>query len=755
MVKSGFPNPTPIQSQAVPLMLTGDHLLAQAPTGSGKTLAFIVPLLQRLARPEKKFCRGIIVDPTRELAVQTVREADRLVQACSKKFRIKLLDKNTNVKRLDIGVQTPLGLVQALREGKVNFNQTEVIVFDEGDKLLDLGFQEQIDEIIKYATEEDDRRRTAGSTLTAIQLALFSATMPDNVVHLMMSVMDPPPNRVWVGQQGSAAKDVQQRLLFCGSEEGKLVAIRRMIANGEVKPPCLAFVQSKTRAQELTKELMFDGVFVACIHSDMSRKQRDTCIENFRLGKIWILICTDVMARGVDFKGVAQVINIDIPRASATYIHRVGRTGRAGNKGEAVTMFTTEDKPYLRPIISVMKQSGLDIPSWLNDLPHPNRAKGSSKQKNSEYKKPLDRGHLTTLSGYDRQRIAKRKQMIAMSKEQKRKKSSTTAGLVAAGGALIFAAGVIGSLKNNVRTLEALLAHETEKRLAERTGRIRAEKKLEETTLNNNQGKDTSSSDGEHERLLDYTMYTLGTCRSCFPRRNGTPRQSGIADIAKGVIEIRPAANPSSCLQGLQGYSHVWVIYVFHLNTNLAKRSPNFNGLKGLVSPPRNTTGKKVGSLACRSPHRPNPIGLTLCRLHDVNLDKGTVTISGLDVVDGTPILDLKPYLPMTECAPMATVPSWVETSYEENDRLFVVWECNREVPEGAGDYVNMSEDEVLELIDNVLSLDIRSRHQKNAGGASSSWEGEVELCYLTIQYIINLDHQVVTVKSITKSDVP
>ncbi|KAF4712816.1 DEAD (Asp-Glu-Ala-Asp) box polypeptide 52, partial [Perkinsus olseni] len=511
-----FANPTPIQAQAIPLMLTGDHLLAQAPTGSGKTLAFIVPLLQRLARPEKKFCRGIIVDPTRELAVQTVREADRLVQACSKKFRIKLLDKNTNVKRLDIGVQTPLGLVQALREGKVNFNQTEVIVFDEGDKLLDLGFQEQIDEIIKYATEEDDRRRTAGSTLTAIQLALFSATMPDNVVHLMMSVMDPPPNRVWVGQQGSAAKDVQQRLLFCGSEEGKLVAIRRMIANGEVKPPCLAFVQSKTRAQELTKELMFDGVFVACIHSDMSRKQRDTCIENFRLGKIWILICTDVMARGVDFKGVAQVINIDIPRASATYIHRVGRTGRAGNKGEAVTMFTTEDKPYLRPIISVMKQSGLDIPSWLNDLPHPNKAKGISKQKNSEYKKPLDRGHLTTLSGYDRQRIAKRKQMIAMSKEQKRKKSSTrvikadsssfplmtrlstsatsAAGLVAAGGALIFAAGVIGSLKNNVRTLEALLAHETEKRLAERTGRIRAEKKLEEATLNNNQGKDTSSS---------------------------------------------------------------------------------------------------------------------------------------------------------------------------------------------------------------------------------------------------------------------
>ncbi|KAF4695718.1 hypothetical protein FOZ60_003730 [Perkinsus olseni] len=314
--------------------------------------------------------------------------------------------------------------------------------------------------------------------------------------------------------------------------------------------------------------------------------------------------------------------------------------------------------------------------------------------------------------------------------------ATSAAGLVAAGGALIFAAGVIGSLKNNVRTLEALLAHETEKRLAERTGRIRAEKKLEEATLNNNQGKDTSSSDGEHGKAA--RLY-----------------HSGVADIAKGVIEIRPAANPSSCLQGLQGYSHVWVIYVFHLNTNLAKRSPNFNGLKGLVSPPRNTTGKKVGSLACRSPHRPNPIGLTLCRLHDVNLDKGTVTISGLDVVDGTPILDLKPYLPMTECAPMATVPSWVETSYEENDRLFVVWECNREVPEGAGDYVNMSEDEVLELIDNVLSLDIRSRHQKNAGGASSSWEGEVELCYLTIQYIINLDHQVVTVKSITKSDVP
>ncbi|EER00401.1 Protein virR, putative, partial [Perkinsus marinus ATCC 50983] len=235
--------------------------------------------------------------------------------------------------------------------------------------------------------------------------------------------------------------------------------------------------------------------------------------------------------------------------------------------------------------------------------------------------------------------------------------STTTTGLIVVGGALVFAAGVIGSLKNKVRALEELLAHETEKRLAERTGRIRAEKRLEGGLTQHGCSSDEND---EEDRRLDYPMYTLGTCRSCFPRRNGTPRQSGIADIAKGVIEIRPAVNPSSCLQGLQGYSHVWVIYVFHLNTNLAKRSSNFNG---------NHSGAKVGSLACRSPHRPNPIGLTLCRIHDVDVNKGTVTISGLDVVDGTPVLDLKPYLPMTECHPMATVPSWVETSYEENDR--------------------------------------------------------------------------------------
>ncbi|KAF4664050.1 hypothetical protein FOL47_005310, partial [Perkinsus chesapeaki] len=647
------------------------------PTGSGKTLAFIIPVLQRLARPEKKFCRCIIVDPTRELAVQTVREADRLVQGCSKKFRIKLLDKNTNVKRLDIGVHTPLGLVQALKDGTLNINDTEVIIFDEGDKLLDLGFQEQIDEIIKFATDEDDRRRTAGNSLAPIQLALFSATMPDNVVHLMTSVMDPSPNRVWVGQQGSAAKD------------------------------------SKARAQELTKELMFDGVFVACIHSDMTRKQRDTCIDNFRLGKIWILICTDVMARGVDFKGVQQVINIDLPRSSATYIHRVGRTGRAGNKGEAVTMFTMDDKPYLRPIISVMKQSGLDIPDWLNNLPHP---KKGIQTKNSEYNHTIP---STTTA-------------------------TTAASLIAAGGVLIFAAGIIGSMKSNIRTLEGLLAHETEKRLAERTGRIRAERRLEDK-----QGESDGSNNDEEGDGKGYTMYTLGTCRSCFPKRNGTPRQSGIADIAKGVIEIRPTANPKSCLQGLEGYSHIWVIYLFHLNTNLAKRSPHFNGLKGLVSPPRNPSHGKVGSLACRSPHRPNPIGLTLCRLHSVDADKGTLTISGLDVVDGTPILDIKPYLPMTESQPLASVPSWVGTSYEENDKLFVIWECKRDVPKGAGEYVNMSDDEVLTLIDSVLSLDIRSKHQKEN---TSKWEGEVELCYLTIKYVINLDHQVVTVKSITPS---
>ncbi|KAG0484319.1 hypothetical protein HPP92_008232 [Vanilla planifolia] len=168
--------------------------------------------------------------------------------------------------------------------------------------------------------------------------------------------------RVVVGRKNSASALVEQKLLFAGSEKGKLLALRQSFAKS-LNPPVLLFVQSKERAKELYKELAFDDLKVGVIHADLTQEQREDVVDNFRAGKTWVLIATDVMARGMDFKGVNCVINYDFPESAAAYIHRIGRSGRAGRPGEAITLFTEEDKPFLRNIANVMKDSGCEVPA--------------------------------------------------------------------------------------------------------------------------------------------------------------------------------------------------------------------------------------------------------------------------------------------------------------------------------------------------------------------------------------------------------
>lgn len=156
--------------------------------------------------------------------------------------------------------------------------------------------------------------------------------------------------KVTVGLQNSACSDINQELVYVGSEEGKLIAIRQMITSG-FKPPCLIFVQSIQRAKELFHELVYDGINVDVIHSERSINQRQMIIESFRSGKIWVLITTEVMGRGMDFKGVGVVVNYDFPQTGVEYVHRIGRTGRNGREGRAITYFTKEDGPYLKRLI--------------------------------------------------------------------------------------------------------------------------------------------------------------------------------------------------------------------------------------------------------------------------------------------------------------------------------------------------------------------------------------------------------------------
>jgi len=190
--------------------------------------------------------------------------------------------------------------------------------------------------------------------------------MPERVEELARTVLHDPV-KIQIGQRHAATADIDQELVFVGREDGKLVAIRQLVQAG-LKPPVLMFVQSKTRAIELFNELVYDGINVDVIHAERTKQQRDNVVKQFRAGRVWVMIATDLMARGLDFKGVNMVINYDFPANAVDYIHRIGRTGRAGRKGKAITLFTQDDGPSLRSIANVIKSSGCDVPQWMLEL---------------------------------------------------------------------------------------------------------------------------------------------------------------------------------------------------------------------------------------------------------------------------------------------------------------------------------------------------------------------------------------------------
>ncbi|KAK8928527.1 DEAD-box ATP-dependent RNA helicase 57 [Platanthera zijinensis] len=359
-----FKEPTPIQRQAIPILLSGRECFACAPTGSGKTLAFLIPMLMKI-KGAHEGVKGLIICPTRELAAQTTRECKKFAKG--KKLYIKLMTKelsrSCNFEKIpcDILVSTPLRVDFAVCKRKLDLSRVEYLVLDESDKLFELGFVEQIDSVVKACSNP------------SIVRSLFSATLPDSVEELARTIMHDAV-RVIVGRKNSASALVKQKLLFAGSEKGKLLALRQSFAES-LNPPILVFVQSKERAKQLYKELALEDIKADVIHADLTQEQREDAVDNFRAGKTWVLIATDVVARGMDFKGINCVINYDFPESAAVYIHRIGRSGRAGRPGEAITLFTEEDKPFLRNIANVMKVSGCEVPKWILALPKLKRKK--------------------------------------------------------------------------------------------------------------------------------------------------------------------------------------------------------------------------------------------------------------------------------------------------------------------------------------------------------------------------------------------
>ncbi|WFD29296.1 RNA helicase [Malassezia sp. CBS 17886] len=409
LAAGGWTEPTPIQRGAVSVMLDRRDLLAGAPTGSGKTVAFLLPMLHLLRTHTKQGLRAVIVSPTRELAQQIYEQLQRLARGQA--FRTCLLtrakggsDGQPKKRKFDILITTPLRLVHAVKHEELDLSRVEHLILDEADRLLEQGFLAQTDTILAACTNPNLRK------------ALFSATLPAGVEELARTFMV-DECRILVGHKDGATDTIEQQLAFTGSEDGKLHALRALIQAGGMKPPVLVFVQSIQRARELFHELVYDGLHVDVIHSERPKTQREAVIDAFRRGDIWILICTELMARGIDFKGVNLVINYDFPQSVQSYIHRIGRTGRAGKAGRAITYFTRDDAPHLKSVVNVMRQSGCDVPPWMLQLPKP-----SKMMRKKLRQSPVVRRDVRAAAGgssLGRRLANKKRDMVTASKRRK------------------------------------------------------------------------------------------------------------------------------------------------------------------------------------------------------------------------------------------------------------------------------------------------------------------------------------------------
>ncbi|SJX65357.1 probable ROK1-ATP-dependent RNA helicase [Sporisorium reilianum f. sp. reilianum] len=414
--KWGWGVPTAIQKGAMPVLLANRDLLAGAPTGSGKTLAFLLPLIHHLRAPSKKeHFRAVIVSPTRELAQQIYDQLRRLSEG--RNFRICVLTKTSDAsavanassadpskrKKFDVLITTPLRLVHAVEKEEVDLSNVRHLVLDEADRLLEEGFLAQTDTIL------------AACSHARLRKALFSATLPAGVEEMARTFMV-DECRVIVGTKDAATETIQQELQFVGSEDGKLHALRALMQQGGLKPPVLLFVQSIERAKHLFHELVYDGLHVDVIHSERPKLQRESVVAAFRRGDVWVLICTELMARGIDFKGVQLVINYDFPQSVQSYIHRIGRTGRAGRQGRAITYFTKEDAAHLKTVVNVMRQSGCEVPEWMVKLKGPGKRERKMLKQRAPERKEI---RTSAASSVGRRQANKRKEMIAASKRRK------------------------------------------------------------------------------------------------------------------------------------------------------------------------------------------------------------------------------------------------------------------------------------------------------------------------------------------------
>lgn len=344
----GYDEPTPIQRQAIPALLEGRDLLGIAQTGTGKTAAFSLPSLHRLAaEPTGRFpqaCRMLVLSPTRELAAQIadhMREYAKFLNlSVQTVFGGVPVNKHINALRkgTDILVATPGRLLDLIEQRALSLDRVEIFVLDEADQMMDLGF-------IKPLT------RIAGLLPKQRQSLFFSATMPTEIAKLGKRFITDPV-KVEVAPQATTAERVEQYVTFVEQKEKQALltlSLRKGLETGDIES-ALVFTRTKHGADRVVRHLVSAGIEAAAIHGNKSQAQRTRALDGFRAGRTPVLVATDIAARGIDVPGVSAVFNFEIPNVAEQYVHRIGRTARAGRSGLAISYVAPDEKAYLRDI---------------------------------------------------------------------------------------------------------------------------------------------------------------------------------------------------------------------------------------------------------------------------------------------------------------------------------------------------------------------------------------------------------------------
>ena len=352
LTDAGYQTPTEVQREAVPAALAGRDLLVSSRTGTGKTAAFMLPSLHRLAEPARCAARGpriLVLTPTRELAAQVAQAAEKYGQHLSHARVVSIIGgvaypvQNRMLSRpYEILVATPGRLIDQMQSGRIDFSRLEALVLDEADRMLDLGFIDDIEAIVAKLPKTR-------------QTLLFSATLDARIARLSRGLLK-DPHSIAVATTSAAESTIEQRLLFADGLPHKGRLLDSILRDTDLRQ-AIVFTATKREADSLAAELSQTGFAAAALHGDMRQNERKRTLTELRRGRLRVLVATDVAARGIDVEGISHVINFDLPRSGEDYVHRIGRTGRAGKSGVAISLVARGQIGQVRAIERYTRQA--------------------------------------------------------------------------------------------------------------------------------------------------------------------------------------------------------------------------------------------------------------------------------------------------------------------------------------------------------------------------------------------------------------